>query len=193
LSRLFIAVELPERLRERLAKIQGMIRPVLASVRWVPPDNIHLTLKFLGNVEPDKIELIGEALSRLAADRAPFAAAAEGIGAFPDLRRPRVIWAGAASGAERLQGLAEDVEAKMFNLGFPRENRDFSSHLTIGRFNRPTAIRGLDAILEKAGKEELGSFPVDVITLFQSELAPQGARYRSLGRYPLRGETVGNR
>ncbi len=183
--RAFVAVRLPEALRRRLAELQKNLKSVLPDVRWVPPENIHLTLKFLGNTGPEALPSFEEALSAVAASRVPFEAAVEGIGVFPERRRPRVIWAGITAGQEEIRSLAGAVEQETARLGIARENRRFHPHLTIGRFRKPAGgigeIPGIDL------QEPLGSFPVDVIGLFQSDLRPDGARYRLLGRYPLAG------
>lgn len=152
---------------------------------WVAPDNLHVTLKFLGSVAPDRLDAIIEAVGRVARAAAPFAVVVQGLGAFPTPARARVIWAGITAGATELAVLAARVEEALAPLGFDRETRAFSAHVTLGRVRAPRRDPRLVCALERAGSAEFGRFEVDRLWLMRSELSPLGARYTPLESWPL--------
>ena len=151
---------------------------------WVAPQNLHLTLKFLGGVEPDRLEAVAAALAAVAAAGPAFDLALQGVGAFPAPTRPRVIWAGVAGSAE-VAGLASRVDESMAPLGFVPEGRPFSAHVTLGRVRDPRRDPALAAALTLGAGREFGGFRVDEIALVRSDLSPRGARYTPLGSWPL--------
>ena len=184
--RAFIAIELNDIVRDHLAALQQQLRQVDPTVSWARPEGMHLTLKFLGNVPEEQLPTLGDALEAVARQFAPFAVTVAGTGVFPNLRRPRVLWAGVQSADTPLAALAAAVDLAMAEHGFPREPRPFSPHLTLGR------VKGvynpqLTPILEQHGDELFGEVHVTELVLFRSELAPQGARYTALRRVPLTG------
>jgi 2'-5' RNA ligase len=150
-------------------------------VRWTCPENIHLTLKFLGEVPEGEIEQIGAALREVCADHAPFDASLSSFGAFPSARRARVIWAGAAAGSEELRALAADVETAFEPLGFERENRTFVPHATLGRVRGKPVKLELPAVVP--GKP---GFEISRVELMESRLAAGGAVYETLYSLALR-------
>jgi 2'-5' RNA ligase len=151
-------------------------------VAWVGRDNFHLTLKFLGNVDPGRLEGIVAALGSAAAGCGPFELSVAGLGAFPSPTRPRVLWAGLDEGATEAARLAERVDGALAQLGFERETRAFSPHVTLGRVREPRRQPGLAEVLRGGG---FGRQHVDRLSLMQSTLSPRGARYTELAALPL--------
>ncbi|MBI4297121.1 MAG: RNA 2',3'-cyclic phosphodiesterase [Chloroflexi bacterium] len=185
--RAFIAVELPPALREGLARVQAQLRPRFSSVKWVEPEGIHLTLKFLGQVPTDQVEVIGQALGQLAQGISPFIVEVEGLGGFPNLMSPRVLWIGLKA-PDSLVALQTSVEEAMASLHYLRESRSFSPHLTLGRVREGAAAgerRRLGEAAQALPPEPLGPFRVEQVSLMQSTLTLQGARYRCLAAFLL--------
>lgn len=185
--RAFIAVAVDEAIIARLAALQGELRRADAPVAWVRPGGMHLTLKFLGNVPEERIPAIGEAMREVAASRKPFRIGVEGTGAFPNLRRPRVIWADVREGREALIELAAAVDGALVGVGFPPEDRPFSPHLTLGRVKMPNRLEQMMALLASHAQDRFGEMLVTGMILFQSELSPQGAKYTPLRHAALGG------
>jgi 2'-5' RNA ligase len=182
--RTFIAIELPERIKEEIGQLQAPLKKTGAFVSWVKPGNIHVTLKFLGEVPEEKIGDVYSATEMAVQGMKSFSMSLKGIGGFPNLRRPRVIWIGTGSGGEELSRLAERMEQEMEKIGFPKENRKFSPHFTIGRVKSPKNIEGL------AGKVESTEFQTEEIqvtevVVMRSQLNPAGAIYTPLKKVPL--------
>ena len=134
--RTFIAVELPSSLQSKLGQLQENLRKSNADVSWVKTENIHITLKFLGNVTTEKIEEIKKALGKIASSVSSFSLKSKDIGVFPKPSFPRVVWVGIEN-QERLKELALMVEDELSKIGFPKEQREFTAHLTIGRVRSP--------------------------------------------------------
>lgn len=188
--RAFIAADLPNEIREALAKVIRHLQHELGAVpiRWVPPQNIHLTLKFLGEVSERNLPLLIELLQSEVADQRPFEFGVGGINAFPDIRRPRVIWVG-VKGPKELNDLHYAVESAMAKLGYARETRPFEPHLTLGRVSRnanPHEIRLVSETLRRMKVGFLGSALVEEVYLYRSDLKPTGAVYTRLATAPLR-------
>lgn len=154
-------------------------------ISWVGTDNLHVTLKFLGDIEERRAEEIGSALAEAVAEIEAFDVALRGLGAFPTPARPRVIWAGVGSGEARLAVLAATVDQSLIRLGFPREARAFSAHITLGRVREPRRDPALAEALARALDLELGATRVDRVVLMRSELSPRGARHSELATLPL--------
>lgn len=190
--RAFIAVEMPPEIQKRLAEVQDHLRRELRDlpIRWVRPESMHLTLKFLGMVPTSHVDEIVAALRGLALERGPFPFVVEGIGCFPDLRHPRVIWVGISDPTRSLAAFQRLVEASMQKLGYPPEDRPYQPHLTLGRVSRdatPAHYRRIAEVIAQAPVERLGEVRVVEITLMRSDLHPQGAIYTPIARLPLRG------
>lgn len=185
--RLFVAIDLGAEARDALAAAQRVCRrrgPGLP-VRWVDPQGAHLTVKFLGEVARVRAATLEGALRRVASAHQPFLLRTGPPGAFPHQRRPRVLWLGLAGPLDRLRGLRDGVESALHDLGFPREDRPFHPHLTLGRVReavegRPGAPAGLDAAFAELHGGASAPFPVDALRLMRSELGPGGARYTTL-------------
>jgi 2'-5' RNA ligase len=183
--RLFLALELPASLRDRLAALQSRLRPTSAGWRWVRPEGIHLTLRFLGEVEAQQDSACRSAWRDAVRPLPPFRFSVEGIGRFPPAGRPRVLWVGVREegSAGVLQALVGRLERAARECGFPPERRRFSPHLTLAR-----AARGGRPEWHGGAKESLGErVEVDRVLLFLSELRPSGARYTALDSFDLQG------
>lgn len=183
--RAFLAVELPESLRQEVAAFQSQLKTARGDVKWVELDNLHLTLKFLGNIEESQLPSLKETLAAGVREIPPFAVHLEGIGAFPGTMNPRVIWVGASEGKESLIELAQAAERTCSDLGFTPEDRPFSAHLTIGRVRSRERLAPLIKKLQAAEFRGSVPAPVEKIVLFQSTLSPRGPTYTPLGEIPL--------
>ncbi len=192
LLRAFIAIDLTATVRRRLTEIASGLAATTPSgaVRWVNPQGIHLTLKFLGEVSEERGPDIARQVEVIANGQAQFEVSIRGTGCFPSLRAPRVVWIGATAVDDSLERLQASLEAACEKLGFAREGRAFSPHLTLGRVNRGARQRDIEALragLEQLGGAEAGSMRVDRLHLFRSDLKPTGAVYTILATARLRG------
>lgn len=196
--RLFIAVKLTEQLRQEVATLQKELRSTGGDVKWVEPENLHLTLKFLGEVSEDRLPPLKAALQQATLHLSPFTVSLEGVGAFPRLEHPRVLWVGVNTGKEPLIQLAQKVEqaCSPFILPAPartiggsgslsKEDRPFSAHLTIGRARSSERLAQLVKKLQGIEFKGQTVAPVGQITLFQSTLSPKGPIYTCLAEIPL--------
>lgn len=180
--RSFIAIELPEEVKRGLARLQAQLKAgKQPSVKWVDPYNIHLTLKFLGNITTDKIGGITEAMEVAAQGIAPFPLELSDLGAFPNLRRVQVVWVGVSGELAQLSQLHQRLESNLTPLGFAPENRPFTPHLTLARFREqasPEEQQNLGQLLVGKKLEATYGFTVHAINLMQSELTREGPIYR---------------
>ncbi len=187
--RTFIAIDLPEAILAALGQQQAAFRAACSTcrkeeVRWTRPEGIHLTLKFLGEISEERLREVTEVLRTLEAFE-NFSVEVKGFGFFPDARRPRVFWAGLEA-PPALPQLAERVEAAMEKLGFAREARPFTPHLTLARFKVPRPQPTLQARIEQEFDRTLGRFDVSEFFLFESKFSGGGAPavYRKIARFP---------
>lgn len=188
--RSFVAIELPDEIKTALADVQGELKAQAPpkAVRWTRPEAIHLTLQFLGDVAPGKVDPIADALRGVCDDGAPFRFDLKGLGVFPGLGRPRVVWVGVAEPTGALIALQGGVSQALVPLGFEPEKRAFSPHLTIGRASRHASRRELTEVGEIVTRSEvgtLGQMSVEHVTLMKSDLKPSGAVYTPLAVIPL--------
>lgn len=199
--RAFIAIELPPAVLDQVGRLQTRVRQDLPSglIRWTRPEGIHLTLKFLGDVEQDHLPEIEAALRGACAPHAPFPLQVSGLGCFPTPQRPRVLWVGVQDSSGKLAALQRDVERAIAPLGFPPERRGFHPHLTLGRVKNPRrrgrnapALEALGAYVERA-RVRVGQIPVDAVHLMRSELLPSGAVYSALATVQLRSASTSAR
>lgn len=182
--RLFVAVTLPPEVKETLAGVIGRLREAgVPGVRPVAPEAVHITLKFLGNVDAARVPDLAAALTAAGDGAVPFQIALQGVGGFPSLEAPRALWAGVADGADGLAGLARQVDEACASAGFPRERRPFSPHLTLARMRdtaSPSDRRRAGAALADAGGALAATFAVDAFHFIKSTLTQSGPRYESL-------------
>ena len=189
LVRTFIALELPIFLQDAIQTATIGLRKILDQdlIRWTPPHNVHLTLKFLGDVSPVNIDILKQMLTMESAQHSAFDAHVEGIGSFPTSKRPRVLWVGLNAPAA-LPSLARAIETASAKLGYPTEERGFSPHLTIGRVRQnasTTDFQKIRAALDETKVDNLGVARIDAINLFKSDLQPGGSVYTRLFSAPL--------
>jgi RNA 2',3'-cyclic 3'-phosphodiesterase len=188
--RSFIAIELPTEIQQAIAQATAPLQKALPKplVRWVAPQNLHLTLKFLGDVSPANLELLAEALKTDAGDCPEFSMEVGGIGAFPNPRRARVIWIGLEA-PPALATLQRTIEAAAARLGYAREEREFSPHLTLGRVGQSAGsgdLQKIRAALEATKVGRLGSVRVEAVHIFKSDLQPTGSVYTHLYALPMK-------
>ena len=193
LLRTFIAIELSESIKDHLLDLQEQLRAQLSprSVRWVAPEGIHLTLKFLGDTPAEQISAVCDALARAAGESRPFTCTVRGMGCFPNSRRPRVVWVGLEEATGHLAALQKAVEAQVAPLGFPTENHPFQPHLTLGRVQRyasPSEVREIGQVVAAGLVGAVAEMRVTRVSLIKSDLRPSGAVYTTLSSPKLGGE-----
>ena len=181
--RTFIAIPLPEAIRAKVEKLLSDLRKTDAAVRWVPACNLHLTLKFLGDVEEARLEDLFVAIRKATEGIEPFGITLKGLGAFPNIRQPRMLWIG-MDVPEAMQRLYENIGEELSRLHFPKETRRFSPHLTIGRVK---AERGTERLMSVVERTNFGPETVSVarIVAMKSDLRPTGAVYSALEKFAL--------
>ena len=177
--RLFIASPLTHEIEQFLAEIIFDLKQKRGRIKWVDANNIHLTLKFLGETDESKVEPIKDAIKQISIKHNKIASHIDKIGVFPNLNRPRVIWAGLSENIETLRALAHDTENAMANLGFEKENRPFKSHLTLGRVKEDSGLYDLKEAI-KSYNIESQPITFDKIILFKSTLTRSGPIYDPL-------------
>ena len=185
--RSFVAVEVGEYARESLERGIERLRAAGADVRWVRPGNLHLTVKFLGNVEMTQTGEIAGALADACAPFSPFEGELRGLAPFPSARKMRVVAVRFTAEAE-LARLARAVDEALVPLGVPHESRPFRAHLTLGRVKNPKNAGPLAAMLAERADMSFGEVGVDAVGLFQSELTRSGPIHTRLATAPLGGE-----
>ncbi|MFQ5656195.1 MAG: RNA 2',3'-cyclic phosphodiesterase [Candidatus Methylomirabilales bacterium] len=186
--RLFIAINVDRPLKALLAEIQERLKRTAAPVSWVKPENLHFTLKFLGAVPEDQLPALRAAFRHSLAGIRSFTLLLAGLGAFPPRGKPRVIWVGIEQGTSEMEKIRERIDEALLSLGFPREDRPFRPHLTLGRVR---GLRGLDSLvtyLRNAEVSQVGLMQVRCIELMQSQLHPGGSIYTQVEAVALTEE-----
>jgi 2'-5' RNA ligase len=182
--RCFIAIELPDEVKDGLAQLQAQLKSgKQTSVKWVDPYGIHLTLKFLGSVAADRLKSITTVMEEASQDISPFALKVEGLGTFPNPRRVQVVWVGVSGEVDRLAHLQQRLESELAGLGFAPERRRFTPHLTLARLRDRASAEEREALgqLIAGTKFELAyNFQVEAISLMRSQLTREGAIYRRI-------------
>jgi RNA 2',3'-cyclic 3'-phosphodiesterase len=184
--RVFVALDVPEAVRAALAELSARLQKTCRSARWMRLEGVHITLKFIGEVPPETLERIRQALGELPGFE-PIKLRFAGLGFFPSARRPRVFWAGVEAGPQ-LAELVAAVEAKLEPLGIVPEKRAFHPHLTLARFESPQGTQALSAAVEALGAPEFESGTFKEFHLYQSVLKRSGAEYTRLVTYPFSRE-----
>ncbi|MEW5995532.1 MAG: RNA 2',3'-cyclic phosphodiesterase [Candidatus Zixiibacteriota bacterium] len=179
MMRLFIALPLPEPVEEELGRIIDLLKQKGGRVRWVAPENIHLTVRFLGDTEEALVKDLSALIDTVASKYSPVNSVIDRLGGFPNLSRPRVIWVGLRDNIEPLQKMAREIELAVRQLRFPKEKKGFKAHLTLGRVKDASTIKDLSNYMESY---EFAEIPLllDRLVLFKSTLTPQGAIYERL-------------
>ena len=187
--RAFIAIEIPHQIQKSLETVISLLRREIGiAVRWVPPQNIHLTLKFLGDISHESVDSLTQILGMEAETVPSFDIQTGGLGSYPDAKHARVVWVGVQAPAE-LEAIYHKIDSACTRLGFESEKRNFSPHLTIGRVRQGTSPADKQKIhrtLETIKIDSLGTARVDSVHLFKSELKRGGAVYTKLSSAPLR-------
>jgi 2'-5' RNA ligase len=187
--RVFIAIQLPAAIKETLSGIQHKLKAENLNINWVKAQNLHLTLKFLGDIPCEQLEKIHRIIAEVAGITAGFKIKLEKLGVFPNLRAGRIIWVGANQPPLELKQFAEQLETKLTDTGIPRENRDFCAHITIGRIKNYLGPSDLKKALDKIGMDMPDykwEFDCEKITLFESVLGPAGPTYTALKEFNLK-------
>lgn len=187
--RSFIAIPLPHTVHQTIADwLETLQKRQRHGVRWVDASKMHLTMKFLGDISPQQIPAIEKEMQTIATECPVFSFDLNGLGAFPGVYKPRVIWVGVIA-PPALQHLHHHLAKKMAAIGFPAEDRKFSPHLTLGRISRHASekdIAGVSAILRQPPKLTLSNIPVNSLHLYRSDLHPDGSVYTLLSQTPLK-------
>jgi 2'-5' RNA ligase len=185
--RCFVAVDPPDGVRTAILGVREALREAgpRADVRWNDPAGLHLTLSFLGETDEVRVDDVCGALEGVAGRHRAFVVGAGGIGGFPSLERPRVLWVGLVDGLREIGLLAADVERSLLPLGFPLAARPFNGHVTIGRVRSPRGVSRVSRAAVMLKDRELGRWPVHELVLYRSHLQPGGAVYEALARFPL--------
>jgi RNA 2',3'-cyclic 3'-phosphodiesterase len=182
--RAFVAIFPPSEIRAAtVARAREAVRHLGDRVRWPKPENVHLTLKFLGDVREEALDDLCAALGETCARHAPFDVSVTKLGAFPSARRARILWASVGASSDLLRALVADLDATLAPLGFKREERAFVPHLTLGR------VRGRPASLDLPPDAQDLGFRVRRVELMKSTLTPEGAVYRTVRAFALRGSS----
>lgn len=184
--RSFLAVELPQAILDRIGEVQQELKSLSADVRWVNPGNIHLTLKFFGNIEEPEIDSIVKAIEEPVRTTSPISITVQGVGAFPGLKNPRVIWVGLHDEKGASVSFQKRLESELGKIGFPPEDRSFHPHLTLGRMRSNRGKDELVGRMERFKEEVFGQFQADKVILFKSDLKPTGPIYTPLREIRLR-------
>ena len=178
--RTFISVELPDEVREKISGAVEALKKVNAAVKWVEPKNLHITLKFLGEVPEGEIDNLKDRVAEAVKGKKSFPAEFSGVGTFPEGRKPRVIWAGTAKGGKEQEEIAASLEKALSKAGFREEERGFKPHITIGRVKEGKNLDALLGEIEKMKGKPFGGMMVEDINLMKSRLSPKGPIYEEV-------------
>ena len=186
--RAFLAIEPAEYILQVLLGLQEkLMREIKGRISWTKPQGQHVTLKFFGDISMEDVNIICAAIESRIASWAAFNLKVEKLGVFPDVRKPRVLWCGIADDGERISVLQKQLEADFESIGFPREDRSFRAHLTLGRIKESQGLTGVSEALAKHNTFVAGVFSCKELILLQSKLLPQGAVYTKLAEFKLKG------
>lgn len=186
--RAFVAVNLDLRTTRRVADLQARVHQALgakgAQLRWVPPPNLHVTLKFVGAIDAQLVAAIRDAIRPVAAATRAFRVRTKGLGTFPDAQSPKVLWVGTESEGGALETLAAAIDEALVGIGIPREKRKFHPHLTLARVKDGAGL-ALASVLDPLAPADCGDCTVSEVVVYRSETKPGGAEYEALERIPL--------
>lgn len=187
-ERLFIAIGVSKATRHNLKTVQAHLRRTDTQVTWVETHNIHVTVKFIGNMGLEKVPRVEEIMREAAAEAAPFVIEMKGISTFPPHKTPRVIFADITRGSKPLERIYRVLNNSLTELGVKREHRDYRPHLTLGRVKSPKNIEAINPVIKRHEDTELGSDAVRELLLIISDLQPSGPEYTVISRIPLTGD-----
>ena len=185
--RAFLGIGLPSGVRDAIASATEPVRGLRAPVAWTAPKNLHITLDFLGEISPERVALVERSMRVVAAGAGPFSLTAEGGGAFPGTRNPRVFWVGFLEPLELVRQLQQNMENALAGAGFPPEDRPFHPHITVGRTRGTLPPAWGERFVQAFSGKRFGIVPVSSFTLFESRLGPGGAVYIPRCDFPLAG------
>ena len=185
--RAFIAIEMPGLVGEAVRRSQDALRHDGIHLRWVRPGNVHLTLRFLGDISASSVPMIREAMEKSVCRREPFSLGISRMGVFPGVKHPKVVWLGLQGQLDFLDELYRILSASLFEKGIPLEKRPFKGHLTIGRVKGMLDAKRLEAVLLRPPPFKAENFVVNSICLFKSDLMPGGAVYTPLVQMQMNG------
>ena len=183
--RTFVAVPTSSTVQKRAADLIDRLRDSEENVSWVNPDNLHLTIKFLGDVPNTEVSQVCQAVGRAASSHGPFSVSYEGMGAFPNRERPKVVWIGVGQGSEPLVNLHASVDSSLCNLGFPPDRRSYQPHITVGRLRRPVSGQQLCELMEQYESFSVGTVEVNELLVMASFLDKGGPSYDVMARFQL--------
>jgi RNA 2',3'-cyclic 3'-phosphodiesterase len=185
--RAFIAVELPDRIKQKLSEIQERLKTGRSRAKWVAPESIHLTLKFLGGISPDTVSGVTQAMEEAVLGVAPFRLGVGGLGVFPDVKHVRVVWAGLTGDTAVLTQMQKDLDIALSRLGFTPESRPFTAHLTLARMRDEASPAERETVgkLVESTSFEGGDFVVDSLSLMRSQLRREGSIYTRMAAVPF--------
>ena len=186
--RTFIAIKLPDHVQTRLREVQEQLKEYKIKITWSRPENIHLTLKFLGDIKPEMATSVGRVMEEAAKDFRPMTLCSQAVGFFPNVKRPRVIWTGISGQTDALGQLCEKLDLGLSGLGFQKEARNFTGHLTLGRVKGGGTPDLFIEIMKKFQDMSTEAFTVDSVNLYKSKLMPSGPIYTKLLSVPLKAE-----
>jgi RNA 2',3'-cyclic 3'-phosphodiesterase len=184
--RLFVAIEVPSDIRSAIAAFIQEFRPIAPQTKWVRAETIHITLKFIGGTDPGNLHRIQSALAAIRSDQ-PVTLEFRGVGFFPNEKRPRVFWVGTEA-SPNLKTLAADIDQSLHQLGFPLEERPFTPHLTLARFNAPALPAKFASAAKESAARSFGSLTAREFHLIESKLKSTGAEYTTLQSFPFATE-----
>lgn len=189
LIRTFLAIDPSPEIINEIGSIQNRLKKIIqGDIRWVRPEGIHLTLKFFGNLSDEDIMKISEVVGKNVVGIRKLALEVKGIGVFPSLTHPRVLWLGMDGDVNTLIALQKKIDRDLQNCGFKREENPFHPHLTLGRIRSHRGLIGLGKVVESRDDYPAGKFYAEGLTLFKSDLTPKGAVYTKLSYFPFRGD-----
>jgi 2'-5' RNA ligase len=185
--RVFLGIGLPADVREAIASATAKVRGLHAPVAWTPPKNLHITLNFLGDILPERVAVVDRSMRAVASGIGPFSLTAEGGGAFPGTRNPRILWVGFLEPLELVRQLQQNMENALSGDGFPREDRPFHPHITVGRTRGALPPAWGERFVQALSGKGFGVVPVSSFTLYESRLGPGGPAYTPLCDFRLEG------
>jgi 2'-5' RNA ligase len=183
--RTFVSIEISEEIKERIEALVSRMKLMLTPIRWVEKKNLHVTLKFTGWMADEKLPELEKCVTDSIKGSAPFTLSFAGIGAFPTLKRPRVIWVGTKDGADASRQIADKIENKMGEKGLREEEKEFTPHLTIGHIKEKIDVASLSKFVEEHGETDFGSMEVDHVSIMKSTLRRTGPIYEEIKRIKL--------